>query len=346
MSDKFITSDKIFQHTEQLNNWKIGNGVKPITLELHLTNKCNNACYYCCMWNVKNAQEMTTGQVHGAVDFIGSSGAKGVILSGGGEPTMHKGFDNAVFWLEQKGLDVGVITNGVNWDEQRIKTVLPMIKWVRISLDAINDEQYKAIRGTHQFEQVVANIKKMLELKSHYPETTIGVQMVVNKHNYHTIREFFQFCMDKIPEIDYVQIRPLEIRMDETPYSNHELKEIFDAIDTFKHPKLQLSDKWDLIMGEREFGFTKCHCCEMIGTIDAYGDYYLCCHVLKRPEYRFFNIFSHTQSNQVLHKFDTLKALGPSKGLNPDVCPIGCRGSNINRRLEGLANEQKHKNFL
>jgi len=346
MTDKFITSDKIFQHTEQLNNWKQDRGVDPITLELHLTNKCNNACYYCCMWNVKNAQEMNTGEVRKAVDFIGNSGAKGVIFSGGGEPTMHKEFDNAVFWLEQKGLDIGVITNGVNWNEERIKTVLPMIKWVRISLDAVDDEQYKLIRGTHQFEQVVANIKKMLELKNLYPETTIGVQIVVNKHNYMSVRDFCFFCNQEFPTLDYIQVRPLEIKQDEVPYSAEELETLKDIKDCAKIPKVQLSDKWDLITGAREFGFTKCHCCEMIGTIDAYGDYYLCCHTLKLTDYKFYNIFSSTQNNRAIHKVDTLKALGPSKGLNPKVCPIGCRGSNINRRLEGLANEQKHKNFL
>jgi sulfatase maturation enzyme AslB (radical SAM superfamily) len=179
---------------------------------------------------------------------------------------------------------------------------------------------------------------------------TIGTQIVVNNYNYKTIREFVGFVTKTIPGIDYIQVRPLEVLPSENPYSLDMLNEIKPQLNQVRiNKKVIVSKKWDLFWDnpKREYGYTACHCAEFIGVIDAYGDAYLCCHTVKNPNYKYCNVFKLKQKeNFFLKRIDKLKELGESKGLNPRVCPLQCRGSNLNRRLEGLKNEPEHENFL
>jgi len=349
--EKYITSDKIFYHLEDLNSWKNNCNVSPITMELHLSNACNNNCYYCCMDKVKDTQIMSEEQTKQAIGFIKKIGAKAIIFSGGGEPTVSPHFDDALFYASEKELDIGVITNGLNLYDQRINDILGRASWVRVSLDAVNPRQYEQIRGSDSFNTAVSNLKKLVETKKELKYgCTVGTQIVVNKYNYKTIREFVNFVTKNIPGIDYIQVRPLEVLPSEDPYPLDMLNEIKPQLNQIKiNKKVIVSAKWDLFWDNpnREYGYSACHCAEFIGAIDAYGDYYLCCHTIKNPAYKALNIFDVKYLPKFFLRRDRMiNDLGPSKGLNRAFCPVMCRGASLNRRLEGLLNEPEHKNFL
>ena len=340
---KFISSDKIFNHLDRLCAWKNDEIVYPVTVELHLSNVCNNKCFYCCADNVKDNKIMTKEETRKAIEFIKRTNAKGIIFSGGGEPSVSPFFEDALYFAE--GLDIGVISNGVALDSQKQITILKTCKWLRISFDSDNDELYAKIRGTHSFDIVKNHIEEILRKKESFGSScTIGLQIVVNKYNFSRVREIAYWMSKTFPTIDYIQVRPVEIKINEDGYSLAELQEIEPQLKLLrKMNKIIVSDKWDLFFGKREFGFTKCHCAEFIGAIDAYGDYYLCCHTIKYPQYKYLNIFG--DDNLIAKRIDVLNKL-PNKGLDPRVCFLGCRGSNINRRLEGLTRETEHGNFL
>lgn len=351
---RFINSEKVFYHMEQLHDWSKGNKVTPVTIELHLSNVCNNRCFYCCAKDIKDLQIMTKVQTQKAVDFVSELGAKGIIFSGGGEPLLSKYFEDALYWAKDKGLDIGVITNGVALTEDKQKTILEKAEWVRISVDANDDPLYYKIRGTHSFDTVVQNIKDLLSKKEALgSKTTVGLQIVVNKYNYDKLHGIVSFMLMTFPSIDYLQIRPVEVTFKDKGYTPDELKLILPELEIFKKfsvfKKVIISDKWDLFKDNehRDYGFSACHCAEMIGAIDAYGDFYLCCHTIKFPEYKYCNIFKlNATSNFFVHRADVLAKLGKPQGLDPKVCFLACRGSNINRRLEGLKNGTEHANFL
>jgi GTP 3',8-cyclase len=339
---KFITSDKVFGQLDRLSEWKETGWTSPVTIEVHPSNKCNNACHYCSMWQVKDAKQMSGVELTKSLKFAENLGAKGIIYSGGGEPLMNTNMEKA---LKTCKLDQGIITNGVLLRGSIQDTVLRNCKWVRISLDACNSEQYKRIRGTADMGKVTLHIKQMLALKKKIgSSTTIGLQIVVGKHNYRTITEFCNFCLEQFPDVDYVQVRPIEVRLKEEPYSKEQLSDIFWQLENelFRKDKVLISAKWDLFKGDREFGFKSCHAAPFIGVIDSYCDYYLCCHMVKQPEYKICNVMEgNTKSLKPFYS-----KFGKALGFNKVTCPVGCRGSSINRVLEGLKNKNEHRNFL
>lgn len=350
---KFISSDKVIK-SEAFIDWKQGKTVKPQVVELHVSNRCNNACFYCSMKNVKDAKIMTDEEIGKSLDFIKAIGGKAVTFSGGGEPFCNTDFlSNLAYATAALDLEAGVITNGVLLTKGMAEMVLslPKVKWIRISFDAITPEIYKNIRGVDTFEIVRKNIKDLLEVKKESgAKTTVGIQIVVNEYNYKTILKFVEFCEKEFKDIDYIQIRPIETMINDKPYIGFDINVIQNQLKKIRERdnkiNVIISDKWDLIFGEREFGFTKCYCAPFIGVIDAYGDYQLCCHVCKKEEYKICNVFETTPEQFWVQRRAVFEKLGPALGLNPAVCPLGCRGSNINRVLEGVVQKGDHDLFL
>lgn len=352
---KFISSDKVLK-SEEFINWRTGVTVKPQVMEIHPSNVCCNACSYCFYKDRNDAKIMTDEELGQALDYCKDIGVKAVTFSGGGEPFCNKDFlSNLAYATAALDLEVGVITNGVLLDRGMAEMVLsmPKIKWIRISFDAIDSEQYQTIRGTNTFDIVKQNIKDLLEVKKACgSKTTIGIQMVVCENNWFDIIDFINFCRENFTEINYIQIRPLEVMFNSKPYDEIQKEEIYKQIEYIKtseikfYNKVIISDKWDLIFGERDFGFTKCHCAPFIGVIDAYSNFYLCCHQVQQKDYLIGNIKEMSPEQFWVSRRKCYEHLGLTQGFNPAVCPVGCRGAGINRTLQGILEKGEHDLFL
>lgn len=344
--EKFINPNKIFYHPDRLVQWSLGRirAINPITIELHLSNICNNKCLYCSMDKIKDKKMLSYSEVKQAIDFIKAINILSICLTGGGEPTLHPNFIDTIKYIFQKELEIGIITNGIEIHDHQ--TILKYSKWIRISIDAADPDTYYAIRRSHSFNQVCDNIDHLIH--DNTGNCVIGIQVVVNKYNYSDLYNSVNLLLKKFPDIHYIHIRPIELKINETAYSFDERKIIFEHLEKLSdNKKLIISDKWNLFKDNKKFfGFKKCYAAPYIGVIDVYGDFYLCCHTLKNEEYRYCNIFDLKDTKEFFIKREKiLQALGANYGLHPNICPLACRGSGINISLEKMINDQ-HKNFL
>ena len=339
----FITSNKIFYHPEKVYRTITGDPEAPVCVDLHLSNRCNNACQYCGAVK-SDAALMTQDVIKQSIEFIKYHEIKSVVLTGGGEPTINEHFPDVVKSLYSAGIDVGVITNGVKFSQETIEQVIPLVKWIRVSLDASDPTTYKAIRGTDHYYTVIDNIKAMMQYKrSIMASCTIGVQIVVNEHNL-KFKRIYDQIMSELPDISYIHIRPIEVKLTEFTYTADQLVTIKGELDDLKgKPKLLLSDKWALFYGPREFGFRRCYAANPVNVIDPHGNIYLCCHHITNPKYKLGNVCH--KIGYLTNKKITFNTLGGGLGFNPAECPVGCRGSQINIAIETMLKEP-HKNFL
>jgi len=361
---KFISSDKVFSHLDRLSQWSECDLVPPITVEVHPSNKCSNKCVYCIAEDLKDGRMMSRDELLKAIGFLDDVGVRGIIFTGGGEPTLNPFIIDGIESASHLGLSMGLITNGMHLTGKLARVVLRNCEWVRVSLDASDRETYKKIRGVDAYSIVRKNLSELVKLKKRLKsDCTIGTQMVVNEFNYDKILRFvLSFkrvdCVKVRPlsfeasGLNYIQVRPLEAMVEEKPYSVLMKKRILEDLDFVRKgvggcPHVIVSDKWDIVFsGSREYGFSGCHCAEMIGAVDAYGDFYLCCHTVKNAKYKLFNVFTGDWKTFLFERRKILDKCKIMKKVDPLACPVGCRGSNINRRLEGLMGEKEHDNFL
>lgn len=344
----YITTDKIFSHFDTLYQWKHGQDIFPITVEIHLTEQCNNRCFYCHY--PKTPQTMAFSDFTTAIEQLSRIHTKAIILSGGGEPTLHPQAINALPMISAAGMDAAIITNLGQYDEDIYLAILKYCTWCRISLDSSNAYLYQKIRGVEGFERVIFNIQQLVKCKKKLQvSTTIGVQSVVNQYNWDDI--FNEIKLASQLGVDYVQIRPVETMPgEEVIYSIAQYDQIMQQIEAgrqFERDDFKVirSNKWDIItpyFATREQGFSFCHAYMMIAAIDVRGDMYVCCHQIENRNQSlcYGNIF-HEPIEQIMARRKTV-----IKNLDLRHCYLECRASNINRRLESLLKAVPHKNFL
>ena len=115
--------------------------IGPISINLDLTSACNFACPHCVDSKIINTGEyLNTEAVKRSLDILQSHGLLSVILLGGGEPTLHKDFDEIVHYIKSMGLQLGIVTNGSKLGRvANITALLEKHDWVRLSLDAASE---------------------------------------------------------------------------------------------------------------------------------------------------------------------------------------------------------------
>ena len=175
----------------------------PISVEMTLTNTCNLKCVYCSDNELRTRQgrtaELDLDVIKRLFDDLSANGTSGVVLEGGGEPSLYTKFDQVVSYAREKGLALGLITNGtVRLQDELLKA----FEWIRVSLDASTAEEYLALKGVDCFEKVLSNI-------AHYAQycQTVGIGYVVTNKNISQIESLVM----RLREIGaaYVQLRPV-----------------------------------------------------------------------------------------------------------------------------------------
>ena len=177
---------------------------KPITAEVYLTNYCNNKCGYCFYTrNVTPEQKkyMTFNSFVLYVYRLLSLGVKGIILTGGGEPTINPDFGKITDWLEKMGVPYGVNTNF-----NVLKNIRPV--FLKVSLDGYDRESYRLARGVDMYDRVIDNIRQYAEWKrKNDVSTNVGVQALIEKAG--EAERFYNSV--KSLDVQYINLRPLEI---------------------------------------------------------------------------------------------------------------------------------------
>ena len=137
-----VSGRKYVFHPKQIASLLSGGGHSVISATIAPTNSCNLNCSYCNQPNRLKDISLPLETIKKFVNMLIPRGLEGVVISGGGEPTKYRQFNELTKWLsDEKGLALGLITNGTNnrcGDE--IVNTWDKFDWIRVSLNFINNK--------------------------------------------------------------------------------------------------------------------------------------------------------------------------------------------------------------
>ncbi len=162
INDTFTsTGAKFFAHQEAMAKLRNGQG-QPIVTHVMLTDICNHSCAFCSV-QARAGDSLDPTVVLAYLDTLIKYGLKAVILSGGGNPILYRNkgtnFNDMVDAIYERGLEIGLITNGMPlqrygtstsnplvFDYQRERSswksvhpaTLDKLKWIRISMAGLD----------------------------------------------------------------------------------------------------------------------------------------------------------------------------------------------------------------
>ena len=172
-----------------------GERCSPVYIRVKPTNRCNHNCSYC---HYKNAyldldgfnpsDEIPREKMLETVEGMKMLGVKAVTFSGGGEPLLYPYIEETMEAVLEAGIDLSVITNGSLLNGKKAE-LLAKAKWVRISIESVNDAEYCTIRGIKEgsFDRLCGNIANFSAIKEKGCE--LGVNVVVNEKNSSEVME-------------------------------------------------------------------------------------------------------------------------------------------------------------
>lgn len=234
---KEVGLEKLFLHPEKVSSLiteKDLDKLYPISVELTLTNRCNLNCVYCSDNDLRKRQGKKQALHYEVIERLLSDlaegGTKGIVLEGGGEPTLYPEFERIVKFAKGKGLGIGLITNGtVSLDAELLRE----FEWIRVSLDASTSKEYMELKGVDCFESVVNNITRYAKYCD-----TVGVGYVVTNKNISQIetlvmriRESGAAYIQLRPVVDSEELYPYDVDLSFLKcYQNHRFAVILDGM--------------------------------------------------------------------------------------------------------------------
>lgn len=301
-----IGAKKILQN---LDNIKQG---RPITADIFLTNFCNNHCHYCTYgrWEElkREARYMKAADFKRYLTRLKELGVKGVILTGGGEPTVNPEFMQIADCLEREGMPYGINTNF-----NKLMLISPV--YLKISLDGASREEYREIRGVDAWDKVVGNIKDYCKWKKLMrSDTRVGIQCVVD-----SIKGAISFYNAYSGlDIDYMVFRPVESTGGK--YWKDSPREIIQELKRMEayDPRVVMNYKWE----ELHTGFGSCIASAAQIAIDETGHVMYCCH---KP----YEIVGHIMDEDILEKKRAFRT-------DMKMCDIPCRMTGPNKVMEEI----------
>lgn len=181
----------------------------PVSVELSLTNQCNQSCLWCSDKDLRQRcpDRMTPEILADLFSDLADGGTRGVTIEGGGEPTVSPFFTQAVDSALSRNLAVGLITNGLEMFPPELPpNFYRRFEWIRVSLDAADRWQYLKLKGVDGFDQVLAAIDRLAQL---VPEVTLGVGYVLTNRNDEPDHLQNLVLTLRSLGVDYLQIRPV-----------------------------------------------------------------------------------------------------------------------------------------
>jgi radical SAM protein with 4Fe4S-binding SPASM domain len=157
----------------------------PLVLSWNITRKCNLKCPHCYInaTTQEPINELTTDEAKNLIDQICEVSRPLLVLSGG-EPLLHQDVYELVRYGAEKGLKMGLGSNGCLIDDAAAKKLKEAgIETVSISLDSPVPEQHDEFRGVKgSWEKAVKAIKALRE-----NGVMVQVNTTVTQQNYDQI---------------------------------------------------------------------------------------------------------------------------------------------------------------
>lgn len=325
---------RMIVHHDEIREYMIHGDLQgPISVDMDLTDACNNRCPKCSTTMLYK----TAGKEHkiarlceklavATLEELYRYGTKSIVFTGGGEPLLHPEF-HTIFLFSAARFDISIKTNGLLIDKYTEE--LLNAKWVRVSLDASNKETYKKTHGVDFFDKVCVNIENF---SKHKDKTTLGIGFLIGSETIGEVEEGIKLARNL--GADYIQLRPFSDWL----CNDSDEEFLYHLIDSESTENFKVLFP-NQARYKKKYTYNKCHAVHMCPKICANGDVFACC-ARKDSEVYLGNL--NKDSFEKIWRNKKVDSINLKKCL--DICRHHDKNIEIDSIIEAFNNN--HRNFI
>lgn len=175
-----LSQYKWVAHIDRLTRLAKNEDVFPVTVELDLVSFCNHNCGW-CVDPLHKGDSLDPAFISELLNELKSLGVEGIVFKGGGEPTLHRSFTNAIEEARILGFEVGIVTNGSRLRESCDK-IVRNASYLRVSIDGPTPELHWRIHKSHDFERIIDGVQKTVQIRNRLQQRhpVIGLSFAID----------------------------------------------------------------------------------------------------------------------------------------------------------------------
>ena len=201
---------------------------KPLLAIFEINLQCNSKCGYCDLPLNEGRYELSRNEIREIFSDLYLRGLRYVFIQGG-EPTLRRDLLDVIADLHQLGFKLSLITNGTRLSQDFIDGLARYPVDISVSLDTLDRELYREIRGADQLKLVLAGLERLRS----YPHPRY-ITTIVSEKNRQDAVEVVRYARRNgfIPVVgayhwDIERYGKVDAKLQ---YENEKAKEVFEEL--------------------------------------------------------------------------------------------------------------------
>ena len=352
-----IDGHKLFWHLDRVADWQQGKTVSPVYVEISPVSLCNHKCIFCGIDFVRGKDvRLDTAVFTKRIKEMAALGVRSMMFAGEGEPLLHKDLELFLRTAKNSGIDVSLTTNGSLGTPKLWRKTLPLLTWIRFSVDAGDAESYSKVHKVSEdvFKKTIKSIEEAVKVKRDLRlDVTIGVQFLAIEENLQSLKDALNL-FSKIG-VDYFSIKPYSLHPQmvnkrDVFYTEKTAGYIKRVVNGFsKKSKMKIIFR-DFAMDKyagKEKAFDHCRALPFWGYVSSKGDFYTCSVFIGDKRFTAGNIYANDMKDIIYGSLRKRSIRYACSQMDiKKECRINCRMARVNEFLEFLENRPEHINFI
>lgn len=346
---------KLMYHPGRVTEFLSNGDCFPLYLEISPVGSCNHRCLFCAYDFIGYPnRKLESKRLLALLDELAAAGLKSALFAGEGEPLLHPDLETCIVHGQQKGIDMGLFTNGQLLTGERAARLLPALTFIRFSFNGGTSDAYSRVHQVKAaaFDTVVAAIANAAALKKRDGlNTAIGAQFVLLPENIDSLPEAARVLREA--GVDYLAVKPFVQQSQQQGYQMAEPFHPAKLESALSAAEALSSDSFKVLTRRNSFNdygvrhYKRCLGTSFISVVNSAGDVASCLPYWDRSEYVFGNIYDAPFS-EIWHgaRRREIKQRVEQQ-LEACSCPPNCRPNAINEYLYELRYPTvEHVNFI
>lgn len=166
----------------------------PFLVDVELTNHCSLKCIFCGQQTMTRHKGFISEKILNKVADECSKHDTPIRFIRWGEPFLHPKIIDFCQYIKSKGLLLHITNNGLAIKESQMKALIELeVDSMIFSFQGATKKQYELMRNNHRYDELKANVLKMVELRGDREKPFIHISSTMTDETKKEIDDFVNY---------------------------------------------------------------------------------------------------------------------------------------------------------